>query len=409
MRTGSATILIILLSLALPIARAAPVLTVTGVSFATYPLYDDSGNAYSGVQWTPGGPSIPAALPCNQYIQGWVDFAASGVDADYSIKFWGESATRAFTNVTFVLYTGQTNRTSATLTKETTPNYVGFANPWSVTWKYTVNGGATNTLATSTIPTYLLLTTPLSGVILYHSVVHNACATTGATTADQAVANSWSRFTSAATKRWNNGTLYYYQPGIAWANGYSIVDYLMFYGNAQCGAWQGFLKDVFGANGIASTPVQVTTKVAGDVYFAVNNWTLNNTGTGSAPYKWRIVSHTPTSAWSMVSNYNSGNYGDLTSSATLYGQGSSPNAPAEKIFGNHQILKRTSSGGTATYYDPSYGVTYTGSSKSAGEAAFDANSVFGFTTAWTATNGTSWSQTYVRTNNPASTEVQFSN
>lgn len=383
--------------------HAAPTLTLTGVSYYTLPLFKDDGSPYPTTQWTAGGPSTPAAVLCNSRVQANVTFAVSGADAAYTIKFWGESSTRAFTNVTFLLDAGVIAKTQATMTTSLTPNYVGFADPWTVNWKYTINGGATQSMGTSTIPTYLLLAHPIADVTLYHTVVHHACATTGATSQSQAVANSWGRFSGKAAKTWDGQTLWYYQTNVAYAAGRTYLEELLIYKNAQCEAWAALFQAVLGANGIASEMVLVSASAPADEKMIIKDWTQNNAGTGSAPYKWYMLSHA--SPFSLVPSYNGANYGDLSSSSTLVGQGTSPNAAAEKVFGVHYIVKWPV-GSSYTYYDPSYGQTYSGTSLSAAESDFDSKAVYGYGTGFSIKNST-WEECWVRVNT-TSNDISFS-
>jgi len=74
-------------------------------------------------------------------------------------------------------------------------------------------------------------------------------------------------------------------------------------------------------------------------------------------------------------------YGNLTSLNTLFGQNTAPAPPSEKVFDLHFIVKRVTffDPDGVTYYDPSYGVTYTGGDKAAAEANFESKSVDGST------------------------------
>jgi hypothetical protein len=68
-----------------------------------------------------------------------------------------------------------------------------------------------------------------------------------------------------------------------------------------------------------------------------------------------------------------GIFGDLTSDTGAAGQNSA--TPAEKFFGSHYIVKAPSGlsvGGP--YFDPSYGVTYSG------DCAFESQAVAGYGT-----------------------------
>ena len=243
----------------------------------------------------------------------------------------------------------------------------------------------------------------LDGTTLYRTVVHHACATTGATTEAQAVANSWSRFTNNAVTNWKGTNLYYYQTNIAYAAGHQYLEELLEYKNGTCEAWATFFQKVLGANGIASTQVILSATEPDDELMLTKDWTQNNGGSAAAPYKWYILSHR--SPFSLVPAYNGHSYGDLTSSSTLVGQGSYPWAPAEKVFASHRIVKWPV-GSNYSYYDPSYGKTYSGASLSAAEGDFDAKAVYGYATDVGITN-TTYTHCWVRTNT-TSLDITFS-
>lgn len=89
----------------------------------------------------------------------------------------------------------------------------------------------------------------------------------------------------------------------------------------------------------------------GDQFILVKNWTKNNDGTQVYPYLWWIETQNSTTEFEMVP-LSGLPPADLTSAAGIPGQNTS--TPGEKVFGFHAIVKYGS-----TYYDPSYGVTYT--------------------------------------------------
>lgn len=75
----------------------------------------------------------------------------------------------------------------------------------------------------------------------------------------------------------------------------------------------------------------------------------------------------------MVPRHADGVYGDLTNKPELRGQNTAP--PSEKVFGNHMILKldpNVCPPGKCPYFDPSYGVAYSG------PADFEGNAVAGY-------------------------------
>jgi hypothetical protein len=196
---------------------------------------------------------------------------------------------------------------------------------------------------------------------LYHTVVHLACSKAGATDANTAVANTWSLFSSGGTgpanvKNWDGSrTLYYYQPGIGFS-GCTATDVgdLLSAGNGQCTSWARLMKAALGANGINSLIEQVIAN--NQLPFLVKNWTFTNAPSFQLPFAWKL---TLPNSFDMVPEPAGGVYGDLTSLNTLAGQNSQP--PAEKFFSQHFIVKYTDPGaGLISFYDPSYGVTYTG-------------------------------------------------
>ena len=95
--------------------------------------------------------------------------------------------------------------------------------------------------------------------------------------------------------------------------------------------------------------------------FLVKNWTAQVQGYYYSPtavddFIYRFQSSTPSPYPEMVPDQSQ--YGDLVRLTGIPGQGNAD--PAEKIFGNHGIVQYGST--TPTFYDPSYGVTYSVSS-----------------------------------------------
>jgi hypothetical protein len=110
--------------------------------------------------------------------------------------------------------------------------------------------------------------------------------------------------------------------------------------------------DALAVNGVSSD--WVTAEAANGDDFLVKDWTFSATPSYPADpnYKWKItlVSEAPQPA-GMVPAPTGRQYADLTKSATLSGQNTTP--PSEEFFGCHFIVKYN-----GVYYDPSYGVTY---------------------------------------------------
>jgi hypothetical protein len=105
------------------------------------------------------------------------------------------------------------------------------------------------------------------------------------------------------------------------------------------------------ANGASSTKVIVTAAAAGD-RFLVKSWTYGAPSyANTPPYNWQL--QLPTTSFTMVPTPSPAIYGGLTSLTNVPGQNTTP--PSEKAFGNHRIALFA-----GKYYDPSYGLTYTG-------------------------------------------------
>ena len=163
-----------------------------------------------------------------------------------------------------------------------------------------------------------------------------------------------------------------YQPGIPWAaimvNGTlresTDVNSLLKYGNGQCGAWRQLLESAWGINGISSQEATVSSP---GKKFLVGNWSFGMPDyANDPPYVYLLklnlclfgTDTRPTTSLPCPG-------GNLTNSNGIQGQSSQ--TPAEKFFTWHFIQKYN-----GIYYDPSYGVTYTG------PADFQAKAVAGF-------------------------------
>ena len=245
-----------------------------------------------------------------------------------------------------------------------TPGTVDYYKPMTIHWFYGyANEPDYLDAGVTTNHVYVSLRTPTNGVALYHTVVHLACSTTGATTPTDAAMNTWSFFPEPGNVRtWNGLPLSYYMSGVAWANGITTLDGLLAARNGQCGSWRELLEMAWAVNGVASQMATVLTLDSpGNHIFLVKNWALGSpTLSNDPPYNYLFL--LDSSNGSMV---GVGNYGDLANQPGVAGQNSS--TAAEKAFGFHfiQLLN-------GVYYDPSYGKTYTGA------ADFQARAISGY-------------------------------
>ncbi|HWG20815.1 MAG TPA: hypothetical protein VG225_09810 [Terracidiphilus sp.] len=223
----------------------------------------------------------------------------------------------------------------------------------------------------------------------------------GASTQAAAITNTWNGFAGPANVHSWDGqrALYYYQPGLPFSSCPTSAVLLLTGGNGQCGAWAYLLKDSLAINGISANIYQV---IASDYashgdWLVVNNWTFGTPSISTTPPTYSLPlknENGGTGPPGMVPLPSGSVFGDLTSLSTLAGQNSTP--PAEKVFSQHFIVNAGS-----TYYDPSYGVTYTGP---CGTGSFQANALAGFAYPYTSTSS---SQTFAVTRPTTTCNISF--
>jgi hypothetical protein len=258
----------------------------------------------------------------------------------------------------------------ATTATQAFPNQTNYYNPFTIQWQISFNGGSTwQDAGTSENPIYVCLQGPVSGApIPYRTVVHLACSNDGATTTYQAAQNTWALFAGPANVCKVDGTpLYYYQPGTSFdiTENPITVSGLLSIGTSECVGWAHLLQDAWSLNG-ASSDYNIASPTDGYVYFWVKNW-------GALPTSG--IFYFQSTAIDMIPYPSGGAYGyydyppgtNFKNEPSVPGQNSGPNAPSEKVFGNHQFLKYN-----GTYYDPSYGLTY------ADATDFQAQAIAGF-------------------------------
>jgi hypothetical protein len=221
---------------------------------------------------------------------------------------------------------------------------VDFYKPMTIKWqyahpsrqKYLDAGRSTNQV-------YVSLQPPIPGN-LYHTVVHLACSKPGATTENQAVANTWSFFTGKAVETWDEQPLHYYEAGVPWANDVTDVGNLLATQNGQCNSWRELLESAWHVNGIVSQGASATSTTSGG--FLVKKWAFGTPTLGVPPYDYYLELNNPDG--SMVPSTS----GDVQEQSGIAGQNSP--SPAERVFGVHYFQLWNN-----LYYDPSYGVNYT--------------------------------------------------
>lgn len=163
------------------------------------PISDDNGNMYSLIHWN-NGISSPALLPRNIMPAAHVELTvADPPSANVLVELHGVVPFRTF-KANILVHPTSTYASVTAVADLPLPNYVGYNPAWGISWKWRTideitlepTGPWTN-IETTPIPTYICLGYPINAM-LARTVIHNACATAGARTPDEAVANSWSRF-----------------------------------------------------------------------------------------------------------------------------------------------------------------------------------------------------------------------
>jgi hypothetical protein len=326
------------------------VLSNVAFSVANDILQDDGSGAYLPPHWTATN-SYPVTYPRNTTgtvsATFWV--VPTNFSGSNSVIIQGVGSSGLNIPATTVTVVGVQSTVTLPTTNFSTAfaNQVDFLNPLTIDWEYTGGGATFYDAGSSVNPVYITLTNPATAN-LFHTVVHLACSNGHATDTNAAVANTWALFAGPANVTTWDGTkkLYYYQNGDGWNTATDVAG-LLSSQNGNCVAWRNLLLDALLANGISADRVYVSSP---GQYFLVRAWNFGSSSfTNTPPYNWML--RFPTTIVDTSSGV--GVYGDLTNLGTLDGQNTAP--PAEKVFGNHRIL-----GYGGLYYDPSYGVTFSG-------------------------------------------------
>ena len=229
--------------------------------------------------------------------------------------------------------------------------------PLALTWKFGKDGtGSFTSAGSSQNKVYLTLDTPRAyanragGLPL--TLLKMAIQNQGATDTATALQKTWQSFSGPANiTTWDNRKMYYYKAGVGFD--FCALDYLQLIQtnpeSGQCGSFAELLLGSLAVNGVQANWVIISPTDGNKMI--VKNWTFNaGSYPAAAQYKWRFDIN---AGDYMVPDLPGSIYGDLTNINGLAGQNSP--RPSEKLFDRHFIVK--AQGG---YYDPSYGVTYTG-------------------------------------------------
>jgi len=243
-----------------------------------------------------------------------------------------------------------------------TADVTAFYDTFDIWWEVSLDGTTWRPAGTSRNQIYVCLADPISNPNpMLRTAVHLACSNAGASTAT-AASQTWALFSTGSgptdVKTWNGMDLYYYQPGYNFSDntdkGSVTVPGLLTIGRGQCGAWTVLLRLAWAVNGITSS--HITARCAGAAGFWVKDWSLLTT---SRPFWFQgpAFDMIPTPLAGALSYYDDpSNQANFVNLDTIKGQGTAgtDKCPSEKCFENHQFALHD-----GTYYDPSYGVTYT--------------------------------------------------
>ena len=300
------------------------------------------------------------------------------------------------------------------------PQGTQFYNPMAISWKVAYYdflnlpcSQLTNcqSAGTSSSVVYVTMATPSTSYIagppgqvtsmlpLPLTVLALAVGSGGATTPAAAFQNTWSQFSQnggpANVKTWTGSPLYYYKSGMGFSCATTPIMLITAAdGDGQCGSFASLFQWALAANGIYSSWVQV--KSVDTTLMLIKDWqavSQGSQGSPSPPYTWDMALNSSAVIFDSTgaltgydmqpppSASNPSLYGDLQTLWALPGQGTAP--PSEKLFTYHFIVKLNNpslappdpvhpSNLEGPYFDPSYGVWYSGN------ADFESKALWGY-------------------------------
>ncbi len=256
----------------------------------------------------------------------------------------------------------------ATMSDTALPNTTKYFSSMTFNWKAAPDGSMNFvTAGTSANPVYVTLDTPrayaMQGGRVPVTLLKMAIQNDGATDQASAIAKTWQSFSGPANiTTWDSRQMIYYQAGVGFNA--CALDYATLItsnpASGQCGSFAKLLLGSLAVNNVQANFVVIS--VNDGAQMIVKNWTFAAARYAAPAYKWKLDVN-PSDP--MVPDPPGSVYGDLTNVNGLPGQNSPK--PSEKIFALHFIVNAAGS-----YYDPSYGVTYTGA------AGFETSAIAGY-------------------------------
>jgi hypothetical protein len=255
---------------------------------------------------------------------------------------------------------GNTVSLPATAASTAFGNAVNYYPKFVISWQISFDGGSTwlNAGKSNTEIDVSLKDPKNAGSIFETLSWLSSKAAKGDTTEAQVIADIWNQFPGLNIQRKDGTPLAYY----ATFSGASCTTTagLLQGGQGQCSAFAHLFLDLMKTQGIAGSTDGMAIKYSLVQYsvdttnggFLVKNWKFSDAGGVSGVADYPYLNLPPLDGSSLIGDhsYNWG-YADVTDQPGIPGQNSTNPA---SFFNNHQIVKIGSS-----YYDPSYGVTYT--------------------------------------------------
>jgi hypothetical protein len=241
---------------------------------------------------------------------------------------------------------------------------VDFFDPLSIVWEYQPKDDVSWLVAgVSSNQVYVTWAPPVPVSPFFHTLAHIACEPAkGANTSTDIFNAIWGLFASKSLST-ADGTkpLNYYNPKDTQN---TIPAKLIAAGNGQCGSFAGLLIDALRVHGITSLKFPMIDRndtTLSRTGFLVKKWSFTTdpgkSGDSEYPYL-NVISDqvglfVDETYFSAVHSYS---YNQATDIEGIDGQGS---LDPSSIFNNHQFVEHTI-GAVTNWYDPSYGVIYSG-------------------------------------------------
>ncbi len=242
--------------------------------------------------------------------------------------------------------------------------------PLTMTWQVSLDGGKTwQAAGMSTNPVYVTLAKPINDAdtrVNFVTVAQLSCTYgNGATTNDAAVPKIFGAFTGLNVKRADGTPLAYYGDYLTQN---TTTAELLKTAVGQCGAFTSLFLDMLKIQGIQQARnYQIISSKNGADGFLVKSWTFGaamSSGNPNYPYLDYTAMGKDFRSNKLGPGKNANGYqfdfADVTRTPMAADQIKGQNNPDPAAdFNNHQVALYIDSAGTKTYYDPSYGTTYT--------------------------------------------------